>query len=349
MQAVVERIAVRSETPTRNRIAALDFTKGVLVLLMVFYHWLNYFVSPDLDYRYLRFLTPSFIFVTGFLIAHVYFSNSNSTDCRLAKRLFTRGMKLLLVFLVLNVMRSVALPILTRTAITLSDQFKAQNLWAIGIVGNVPVTSSRIVAFYILIPIAYLLLLSAALWYGHRVFKHVFHLACLLCLAGILVLGFQGERSYNLEYITIGLLGVIIGFYPLECINNFVRHPVALLIGYIFYLVAIRTWNVPFPLLAVGVCLSVSIIYLAGLQKPESSRGGRHVILLGKHSLFSYVVQIAILQILSAGLRRVHLGVAVTLISFGAAFAMTMLAVEIAERLKTRFELANRLYKLAFA
>ena len=44
---------------------ALDFTKGALVLIMVLYHWLNYFYGPRGDvYRYLRFLTPSFIFIT---------------------------------------------------------------------------------------------------------------------------------------------------------------------------------------------------------------------------------------------------------------------------------------------
>src|SRR4029077_598346 len=53
----------------RKRIPALDFTRGTLVLIMVLYHWLNYFVTADgTIYKYLRFLTPSFIFITGFLI-----------------------------------------------------------------------------------------------------------------------------------------------------------------------------------------------------------------------------------------------------------------------------------------
>lgn len=49
-----------------GRIPALDFTKGALVLTMVLYHWLNYFVGvTGYYYRYLHFLTPSFIFITG--------------------------------------------------------------------------------------------------------------------------------------------------------------------------------------------------------------------------------------------------------------------------------------------
>ncbi|HEY1462593.1 MAG TPA: hypothetical protein VGF44_04170, partial [Terriglobales bacterium] len=55
-----------AKTAVRN--PALDFTKGFLVLLMVVYHWFNYFVGPQAGvYKYIRFLTPSFIFITGFI------------------------------------------------------------------------------------------------------------------------------------------------------------------------------------------------------------------------------------------------------------------------------------------
>src|SRR5215472_5576139 len=83
-----------------QRIPSLDFTKGTLVLLMVLYHWLNYFTNlPWKYYDYLRFLTPSFIFITGFIISHVYLSKYAASDTRLSKRLFTRGLKLIAVFL----------------------------------------------------------------------------------------------------------------------------------------------------------------------------------------------------------------------------------------------------------
>src|SRR6185503_19333445 len=99
-------MAMPSANHPRNY--ALDFTKGALVLLMVFYHWLNYFIGPDFDYRYLRFLTPSFIFITGFVISHVYFSKNTDVG-RLSSRLFTRGLKLLLLLVVLNVGRAIVM------------------------------------------------------------------------------------------------------------------------------------------------------------------------------------------------------------------------------------------------
>src|SRR5579872_386052 len=64
----------RSPAPVKdtNRVPALDFTKGALVLIMVLYHWMNYFIVLDWTYyRYLHFLTPSFIFITGFMISNI--------------------------------------------------------------------------------------------------------------------------------------------------------------------------------------------------------------------------------------------------------------------------------------
>src|SRR5215813_5460686 len=86
-----------------QRISALDFTKGALVLIMVLYHWINYFIGPQWPYYfYLRFLTPSFIFITGFMISHVYLAKYEVTDLRLPRRLFIRGLKLMGIFLALN-------------------------------------------------------------------------------------------------------------------------------------------------------------------------------------------------------------------------------------------------------
>ena len=70
----------------KSRNSALDFTKGALVLFMVLYHSLNYFRldrgGPYLTY--LRFLSPSFIFISGFLITHIYRSKYQTWDWRLA-------------------------------------------------------------------------------------------------------------------------------------------------------------------------------------------------------------------------------------------------------------------------
>lgn len=81
------------------RDAAIDFTKGALVLFMVLYHWLNYFLGPHGQYyNYLRFLTPSFIFITGFMISQIHLRRYANSGRSLPKRLFIRGLKLLSAF-----------------------------------------------------------------------------------------------------------------------------------------------------------------------------------------------------------------------------------------------------------
>ena len=144
----------------------------------------------------------------------------------------------------------------------------------------------------------------------YRFYKYTFHVVCVLLLLSILILGLTGAQSYNLEFVTIGMLGVLTGFMPIKAINDFLRHPYALAFAYLCYTIAITIWNVPFPLLIVGVFLSVMVIYLVGASGSESGTIRSEFILLGKYSLFAYISQIAILQILSAGFHHVDLGVA---------------------------------------
>jgi peptidoglycan/LPS O-acetylase OafA/YrhL len=338
-----------TSSPKPQRIAALDFTKGALVLIMVLYHWMNYFLALDWTYyRYLHFLTPSFIFITGFMISNVYLSKYAAADPRLPRRLFTRGLKLMAIFVVLNLARDFVISVLG-TGVLARNPLDPRNIFTIFVSGNLPVTGGKLISFSILVPISYLLMFSGALMLPYRFYKYTFHVVCILLLSSILILRLAGAQSYNLEYITIGVLGVVIGFMPIAAINDFVRHPYALASAYLCYTIAITIWNVPFPLLIVGVSLSVMVIYLVGASGSESGTIISEVILLGKYSLLGYISQIAILQILSAGFRHVHLGVAGLGLSFVAAFALTILSVEVVDRARARMASVDRLYKVVFA
>jgi peptidoglycan/LPS O-acetylase OafA/YrhL len=332
-----------------DRNPALDFTKGALVLIMVLYHWMNYFLILSWSfYKYLHFLTPSFIFITGFMVSNAYLSKYAADDPRLSRRLFTRGLKLLVIFLVLNLARIFALPVLG-TGVLARNPLDLRNVFAVFVSGNLPISSGKLVAFSILVPISYVLMLSGALMIPYRRYRYTFHVVCVLLLLCIFTLGLIGAQSPHLEFITIGMLGVLAGFLPIKDINSYVRHPYALALGYLCYAIAITIWNVPFPLLIVGVSLSVMVIYLVGAGGSESDTIRREVILLGKYSLFGYISQIVILQILSAGFHHVNLGVAMLLISFFAAFALTMLSVELVDRARARTASMDRLYKAVFA
>ncbi|MBE7537032.1 MAG: hypothetical protein HS122_01295 [Opitutaceae bacterium] len=84
------------------RLAALDICKGVLVLTMVFYHSLNYSSQYHLAFRYMSFLPPSFIFITGYLVIALYPARYGENKARMHIRLISRGVRLILIFTLLN-------------------------------------------------------------------------------------------------------------------------------------------------------------------------------------------------------------------------------------------------------
>jgi peptidoglycan/LPS O-acetylase OafA/YrhL len=346
---LLPRIDVLARSSKSQRIPALDFTKGALVLIMVLYHWINYFIGPQWAYyEYLHFLTPSFIFITGFMISNIYLSKYGVTDPRLSKRLFSRGLKLIAIFLILNIARTFVVPLLG-TGVLIQNPLDAKNIFTVFVSGNLPAAGAKLVAFSILVPISYLLMFSGLLMLPYRLYKYTFHLVCVFLLVSIVILGVTGAHSYNLEFVTIGMLGVLAGFIPIYAINDFVRHTYWLAFGYLCYTAAIITWNIPFPLLVVGVLLNLMVIYLVGDSGSESGTMRREVILLGKYSLFGYICQIAILQILSASFHHIHLGFAVLVISFIAAFTLTVVSTEVVDRARAKAASVDSLYKAVFA
>jgi peptidoglycan/LPS O-acetylase OafA/YrhL len=337
------------KSPKAQRIPALDFTKGALVLIMVVYHWANYFTALQWSfYRYLHFLTPSFIFITGFMISTVYLRKYDAADPRLSKRLFVRGLKLLAVFIVLNAARSFLFSLLSAGNVV-ADQLTLKSLVAVYVTGNTMRATGKVVAFSILVPISYVLMLSAVLVRLYSSYRRIFHLVAAVFLLSTLSLELFGFQSGNLEAVTIGLLGIVAGSIPIAKINSFVRHPYFLGLAYLLYLAAITVWYVPYPLLIVGVFLSLAAIYLVGDSGGKPGRIRSEFILLGKYSLFGYISQIAILQVLAVGFRRLDLGLSGLAISFVAAFALTIMSVEVVDRVRAKSAGMDRLYKAVFA
>jgi peptidoglycan/LPS O-acetylase OafA/YrhL len=337
-------------TSKTQRISALDYTKGALVIIMVLYHWLNYFVGPQGNYyRYLRFLTPSFIFITGFLITNVFISRYGVNDSRLALRLVQRGLKILAVFIVLNM----GISLLAAYASNGAGGFEPlsiQNLIAVYVTGNVLIDGvGKAAAFHILVPISYLLLLSAALLVAVRFYKYVFYVVCVVLLLCSLILDWYGLRSEILELLTFGLFGVVCGYIPIRRINEVIRHKYALILAYACYAGVITVLNVVYPLGIVGVCLSLLLLYLLGSSDAEPGPVRRTIILLGNYSLLGYIAQIAILQVLRRLLQHTTLGPAGLALSLFGALVLTIVTVKVVDSARMRATGVDRLYKAVFA
>jgi len=317
------------------------------VLFMVLYHWLNYFVGPQGQYySYLRFLTPSFIFISGFMISRIHLSRHENSGRHLAKRLTVRGFKLLALVFLLNAIVSFS-P--ARFAAHHSDLASLRNICRVFIVAN-PTASAgqKSVAFSMLVPIAYLLILSAGLVILTKRQRQAFRYALFVLIVAVMLSYAYGMVSSYLDLLMIGVLGVVIGFAEQRQMAFVLGHPYVLMVLYCCYLAAITIWDVTLPLQVISVLLTTALLYIAGSGRAPGA-AWRRTVLLGKYSLLGYISQIAILQ----GLRRMswlsHNGVGVLLASLLLGMLLTVMVVETVDFARRRSTLADGLYRLVFA
>lgn len=327
-----------------DRNPAFDYSKGILVLFMVLYHWINYFVSAvGPIYTYLRFVTPSFIFIAGFLISRIYPARYAVEHHRISKRLFVRGAKLLLMFTVLNVVANALFRTSYRGGMPGVEGF-IRNALSIYVSGNARAS------FWVLLPISYLLLLASGLFFVDRANKLVMISLCTVCLMSAILLNAVGYSSPNLDLIAMGLLGMVFGTVSAETITGSASNLLHIVYIYVAYLILISFLGVPYFLQIIGVCLSVLLIYATGLKWCGVGIVGRQTVLLGQYSLFGYVAQIGVLHFLYLGASHLHLnGGMLWVLSFVAAFGLTLAMVNAVDALRKRFSFVRALYKVAFS
>jgi peptidoglycan/LPS O-acetylase OafA/YrhL len=327
-----------------ERNLALDFTKGLLVLLMVLYHWVNYFVSREGDfYKYLRFITPSFIFITGFLVANVYLAKYDIGDLRLHKRLVQRGVKLLALFTLLNLAVAVLAARVSGTTSACIGAF-LHDAGSTYLTGN-----GRTAAFVVLVPISYLLILSPVLLILYKWHRSSPLAACGLLFLAIYIFKLNGVVIGHLELFAIGVVGMVLGCVPIGKINRLARHRFCLVTAYVAYIAALTVWQEIYPLQVIGVCLNLIVIYMIGLKGEQGGAIHSRIILLGKYSLLAYIVQIGFLLVLSRVLHLVSMGAATKPVALVAAVALTMLSIEAVDYGRKKYKGLDVLYKAVFA
>jgi peptidoglycan/LPS O-acetylase OafA/YrhL len=330
------------------RDAAIDFTKGALVLFMVLYHWLNYFVGPQGHYyNYLRFLTPSFIFISGFMISRIHLSRQGNSGRHLSKRLTVRGIKLLAMVFFLNALVSFA-PARFEVWHAALATFLHSICRAFIVANPTASEGQKSIAFSMLVPIAYLLILSAGLVILTKRLRYAFRYTLFVLIVVVMLSYAYGMVSSYLDLLMIGVLGVVIGFAERGQMAFVLSHPYVLIVLYCCYLAVITMWDVTLPLQVASVILTTALLYIAGSRKAPGA-AWRRTVLLGKYSLLGYISQIAILQ----GLRRISWlsqhGVGVLLTSLLLGMLLTVMLVEAADFARRKSTLADGLYRLVFA
>lgn len=324
-----------------GRVASIDFTKGVLVLIMVLYHWLNYFVTGhDGIYKYLRFLPISFTFISGFLIAQVYLSEYGKSDLAVAKRLFTRGLKLLAIVAILN---------LAPRAVHTSAFHMRGDSWSISEFAEDYFTGVHPIAFSVLVPIAYLLIASAGIFILAKRWRNVYHVSCLVLVLAAIACEVARINSGYVQIVSIGMIGVSIGHMPLYRIDSLLGYGRAIFGAYLAYVLAIVFLNDSYILQVIGVCVTLLGIYWCGSYITARHGGGKTLVLVGQYSLFSYISQIAVLQLLRSSLRAFGTRSGVSIAALLACAGCTILAVRILDSARRREPKINTMYKAVFS
>jgi len=300
---------------SRQRIDALDMTKGVLVLAMVVYHSFNYSTDYTLGFKYLPFVPPSFILITGFLISRLYFNPEAARDARVYGRLLFRGFRLLFLFTVLNVL----IQLVGRQKAVATPQGLSYLLdywYQIYVIGG-----GQFAAFSILLPIAYLLLLAPLLILLYRGRPLL-----VLAVGGGLVIfatvsGGQ-EPSFNLALVSAGVIGGIAGCVPDSALSLLRRYWYLAVIVYAGYIAVTHSvWQSRFDLLLNAFLALVAIF---GICAAMGAAGlfGRELLVVGRYSLLAYIFQIALLQAFARLFGRLE--------PFTISFFFQMLAVGVA-------------------
>jgi hypothetical protein len=277
------------------------------------------------------------------MISQIHLRRYQSSGRSLAKRLSVRGMKLLGVFLALNIL---VMAILLRSP----NPGALQRLVVTLVVAN-PTASEGIkgASFSMLVPIAYLLLLAAGLIAAFQNRKRAFIAMLCTLAAAVAVAAFLGLTSGYLDLLMMGMLGAVLGFSGKDQISAITNRPFLLSILYCGYLIAITFWSVSLPLQIASVILTNAMLYIAGGRMAESHPIQRFTVLLGKYSLLGYIAQIGILQVLRRIVAPARHGSGMLLIVLAAAITLTWAVVEVKHVLRRRSRVIDDLYRFAFA
>lgn len=332
-----------SQDLQHQRIASIDATKGLLVIFMVVYHSINYTEQYHLAFKYLAFLPPSFILIVGMLLSALHLKQKHDPTNTNALKYLKRGTKLLAIFLVLNILALLVSAQSFNEFFILTEQL-VENAVHVFITG----TEGRL-AFEILLPISYFIILSPLLILTHNHSRYAVIGLALFTIISAIVLDIIDSSWPNLNLVGAGMLGLVIGFFGSDNIRNGCRNlPVILAIyAFIFTFGYIVERNTAIQLLEAASALA--LIYCICLKLNHTSWTKSLLVLLGRYSLISYISQIAILQFLSLFIGRPEI-FSTTSLSLFLLTTFLMIAIVLATDWARKYsQTVSLLYRFLFA
>jgi len=327
---------------TDGRNLALDFTKGCLVVGMVLYHSLDYFADQSFLYRYVRFITGAFVFISGFLVSNIYLKKYNIYERRIYHRLLSRGIKLIIIFSLLNVAINLIFG-QNYDGRELCIHLITKNIYSIYFSGN-----SKLAAFEILLPIAYFLLVSGGLVYVVKEKLWIVTAISLVLFCYCTAMFFDNQHAFNLRYITVGLIGFTFGLMLKGKIDNIIMRRYLVILAYTGYSCFITFFDLYYPVYVGSVLISLMLIYMVGLKAEPKGAVNNTLMLLGRYSLLAYLVQILILQMLTRVFGLIDIRIDETVTAFIVTTAVMILCIETTNYLKNKSGYVDKVYRIIF-
>jgi hypothetical protein len=330
-----------STNSSSDRDFSLDFVKGVLVVVMVIYHTMNYFsTAGDQGFGYVRFVTGSFIFISGYIISIFYEKKYRIDRAGVSKRLLSRGLKLLMIFTALNVLINLAGIGNPRKAPLGIGRYLG-NVTSIYVFGD-----GKLAAFQVLLPISYLLMLSPVLLFFNG-FKKSF---VVIALSIAFFFSFFNIDSANLGLGIVGVIGLSVGMV----INGldrsfFVKNKTIIFCGLAICIGMMGYLDRNVMTYSIGIMAVLKLFYDLAKNVDLGRRVCQVIILFGQYTLVCYIMQIAFLQGLFRILSGRRWGFGYENISIFVATNIFLLALcTLAKRLRFRYEFADKTYRFIF-
>jgi hypothetical protein len=314
--------------------------KGALVLFMVVYHTINYSPFQSLSFQYLSFLPPSFILIAGFVVGQVYAAKYDLKSIGPYLRLAVRGLKLLLIFAVLNL----GYFILLKHGLESGLREFGNRTSAMFLSGN-----GRNGIFEVLLPIAYFLMIAPVLLWTASFSSLTAPLAGGVFFLTCAVAQSLGYESKNLELLSVGVIGMSLGAIPMAAIHRLGARWSVVVGLYIAYRLCAAIFGEQYVVQTLASVATILVLYCIAAHLRPDSLSFAGLVLLGQYSLLGYLVQIAALQLavrLAGGKFQGTLALPLWIAAIAGLTLGSVLAVRLARKKNAALD---RLYRLVFA
>lgn len=324
-----------------NRDTSLDFVKGFLVIVMVMYHTISYFTTAGYaGTQYVRFGNGAFIFISGYIVSVFYQRKFELDKIRVCKRLAARGLKLLLIFTFINVMINL-FGIHSLKSIQYDIDLYFIDIYSIYITGD-----STYSVFKIIVPIAYLLLLSPIILF-FKSWRKTIIIATSILLSAYVIFRID---LFNLYGLLIGLVGLSFGLLGGDHDKFSIKLKTIIIILFCITVSMMKYFDRNIMSYSLGIIIILKLVYDFSKTQNLTEPFNKLIIMLGQYSLLSYLIQIAFLQLLYQLVvkQKFDLGYeAFVIVVITNTFLIAVFLL--LETLRDKFRVIDKSYKLIFS